>query len=105
PRADEIIACLPYLQRQIELIQPEMIVALGAHAARTLLDTTESIGQLRGRFHEYYAGLGQAPVKLMATYHPAFLLRSYSPENRRRVWEDMQKVLAELGLPIPEREK
>ena len=105
PRADEIIACLPYLQRQIELIQPEMIVALGAHAARTLLDTTESIGQLRGRFHEYYAGLGQAPVKLMAAYHPAFLLRSYSPENRRRVWEDMQKVLAELGLPIPEREK
>src|SRR3990172_4835489 len=80
PRADEIIACLPYLQRHIELIQPEMIVALGAHAARTLLDTTESIGQLRGRFHEYYAGLGQAPVKLMATYHPAFLLRSYSPE-------------------------
>lgn len=104
PRADEIIACLPHLQRQIELIQPEIIVALGAHAARTLLDTTESIGQLRGRFHEYFAGLGQVPVKLMATYHPAFLLRSYSPENRRRVWEDMQKVLTELGLPIPERQ-
>jgi len=103
PRADEIIACLPYIQKQIELIKPEMIVALGAHAARTLLDTTKSIGQLRGHFHEYYPGLGQAPVKLMATYHPAFLLRSYSPENRRRVWEDMQKVLVELGLPVPER--
>jgi len=105
PRADEIIACLPYIQKQIETVKPEMIVALGAHAARTLLDTTKSIGQLRGHFHEYYPGLGQAPVKLMATYHPAFLLRSYSPENRRRVWEDMQKVLTELGLPIPEREK
>ncbi len=105
PRADEIIACLPYLQRQIELIKPEIIVALGAHAARTLLDTTKSIGQLRGQFHEYYAGLGQMPVKLMATYHPAYLLRSYSPENRRKVWEDMQKVLTELGLPIPERSK
>lgn len=103
PRADEIIACLPYIQKQIEMIKPEMIVALGAHAARTLLDTTKSIGQLRGHFHEYYPGLGQAPVKLMATYHPAFLLRSYSPENRRRVWEDMQKVLTELGLPVPER--
>ena len=103
PRADEIIACLPYLQRQIELIRPEIIVALGAHAARTLLDTTKSIGQLRGQFHEYYAGLGQMPVKLMATYHPAYLLRSYSPENRRKVWEDMKKVLTELGLPIPER--
>jgi uracil-DNA glycosylase family 4 len=103
PRADEIIACLPYIQKQIELIEPEIIVALGAHAARTLLDNTKSIGEMRGQFHEYYAGLGQIPVKLMATYHPAYLLRSYSPENRRKVWEDMKKVLIELGLPIPEK--
>ncbi len=103
PRADEIINCLPYLQRQIEIINPEIIVALGAHAARTLLNTTKPIGQLRGQFHEYYAGLGKLPIKLMPTYHTAYLLRNYSPENRRRVWEDMKKVLTELGLPIPER--
>lgn len=102
PRPEEIISCLPYLQRQIELINPDVIVALGAHAAKTLLDTTKSIGQLRGIFHEYYAGIGHPPVKLMATYHPAYLLRSYSPDNRRRVWEDMKKVLAELGLPVPQ---
>ena len=102
PRADEIISCLPYLQRQIEIINPEIIVALGAHAARTLLNTTKSIGQLRGQFLEYYAGIGRPAIKLMATYHTAYLLRNYSPENRRRVWEDMKKVLAELGLPIPE---
>lgn len=102
PRPDEIINCLPYLQRQIEIIEPEVIVALGAHAARTLLDTTKSIGQLRGQFHEYYSGIGRPPVKLMATYHPAYLLRNYSPENRRRVWEDMKKVLAELELPVPQ---
>ncbi len=102
PRADEIISCLPYLQRQIEVIEPEIIVALGAHAARTLLNTTKSIGQLRGQFLEYYAGLGKPPIKLMATYHTAYLLRNYSQENRRRVWEDMKKVLAELGLPVPE---
>jgi len=101
PRADEIINCLPYLQRQIEIINPEIIVALGAHAARTLLNTTKPIGQLRGQFHEYYAGLGSPPIKLMATYHTAYLLRNYSQENRKRVWEDMQKVLTELGLPIP----
>lgn len=101
PRAEEIICCLPYLQKQIEIIKPEIIVALGAHAARTLLNTTKSIGQLRGQFHEYYAGLGSPPIKLMATYHTAYLLRNYSPENRRRVWEDMKKVLAELGLPVP----
>ena len=102
PAADEIISCLPYLQRQIELINPEVIVALGAHAARTLLSTNKSIGQLRGQFHEYYAGIGRPPIKLMATYHTAYLLRNYSPENRRRVWEDMKKVLAELDLPVPE---
>jgi len=103
PRADEIISCLPYLQRQIEIIDPEIIVALGAHAARTLLNTTKPIGQLRGQFHDYYAGIGKPPVKLMATYHTAYLLRNYSQENRRKVWEDMKKVLAELGLPIPNK--
>ncbi len=105
PRAEEIISCFPYLQRQIEIINPEIIVALGAPAARTLLNTNKSIGQLRGQFHEYYAGLGRAPIKLMPTYHTAYLLRNYSEENRKRVWEDMQKVLAEVGLPIPERGK
>jgi len=103
PRPEEIVSCLPYIQRQIELINPDAIVALGAHAARTLLNTNKSIGQLRGQFHEYYAGIGRPAMKLMATYHTAYLLRNYSPENRRRVWEDMKKVLAELGLPIPER--
>mgnify|MGYP001089162726 CR=1 FL=1 len=101
PRADEIICCLPYLQRQIEIIEPEIIIALGAHAAKTLLNTTKSIGQLRGQFHEYYTGIGRPPVKLMPTYHTAYLLRNYSPENRRKVWEDMKKVLAELDLAIP----
>ena len=101
PRADEIISCLPYLQRQIEIINPEIIVALGAHAARTLLNTTKSIGKLRGQFLEYYAGINRPPIKLMATYHPAYLLRNYSQDNRRRVWDDMKKVLAELDLPIP----
>ena len=101
PRADEIINCLPYLQRQIEIISPEIIVALGAHAAKTLLNTTKSIGRLRGQFLEYYTGIDRSPIKLMATYHPAYLLRNYSPDNRRKVWEDMQKVLTELGLPIP----
>jgi len=102
PRAEEIISCFPYLQRQIEIINPEIIVALGAPATRTLLNTNKSIGQLRGQFHEYYAGLGRAPIKLMPTYHTAYLLRNYSVENRQRVWEDMKKVLAELCLPIPE---
>jgi DNA polymerase len=102
PRPDEIINCFPYLQRQIEVINLEIIVALGAPAAKTLLNTNKPIGQLRGLFHEYYAGLDRPPIKLMPTYHTAYLLRNYSRQNRERVWEDMKKVLTELGLPIPE---
>lgn len=101
PRPDEIAACLPYLHDQLEIIEPEAIIALGAHAAKTLLETNKPIGQMRGRFHDYYPILGHAPIKLMPTYHPAYLLRNYSQDNRRRVWEDMKKVMEELDMPIP----
>ena len=103
PKPDEIISCLPYLQSQIELINPEVIVALGAPAAKTLLNTNKAIGKLRGQFHEYYAGLGSPTRKVMPTYHPAYLLRNYSRQSRSKVWEDMKQVLTELNLPIPER--
>ena len=102
PRPTEIISCLTFLQEQLQLINPEIIVALGAHAAKTLLETNKPIGQLRGRFHDYYPSAMAKPIKLMPTYHPAYLLRNYSRENRLRVWEDLKKVLAELQLPIPE---
>ena len=101
PRPDEICSCRPYLKRQLELIAPDVIVALGAHAARTLLETDEPIGQVRGQFFEYRFSETLPPAKLMPTYHPAFLLRSYTVDNRRRVWEDMQKVMKELGLTPP----
>ncbi len=103
PKPDEIANCWPYLKKQLEIMQPEIIVALGAHAARTLLDTKQPIGKLRGYFHEYHYSDEVPPAKLMPTYHPAYLLRNYSTDNRRRVWEDMQKVLKELGLPIPKK--
>jgi len=101
PKPDEIIACLPYLQKQLEIIEPEIIIALGAHAARTLLETNKPIGQMRGKFYDYYPILGHAPIDLMPTYHPAYLLRNYSQDNRRRVWEDLKKVLEKLDMSIP----
>lgn len=104
PKPEEVISCLPYLQRQLELINPKIIVALGAHAAKALLNTNKPIGQLRGLFHEYYAGFGRPPIKLMATFHPAYLLRNYTYESRQKVWEDMKTVLEELGLPVPQRD-
>jgi uracil-DNA glycosylase len=88
PEEDEIRRCEPYLLRQIDLIQPRLIVALGTFAAQTLLQTKQPISQLRGRFHTYHH------VKLRPTFHPAFLLRN--PERKRDVWEDMQAVQREL---------
>lgn len=101
PRPEEIISCLPFLKKQLALIRPKIIVALGAPAARTLLETNKPIGQIRGKFFDYYFEDFSPPIKLMPTFHPAYLLRNYSDDNRRKVWEDMKTVLAELGLPVP----
>ncbi len=101
PQPTEIVACIGYLQEQLEIIEPDVIVALGAHAAKTLLDSTASIGELRGKVHPYQPSPLMESIKLVATYHPAYLLRNYTKESRLRVWQDMQLVLRELGLPIP----
>ena len=82
PLPDEIAACSPFLRRQIELLRPKVIVALGTFAAQTLLDTKTPIGKLRGQMHRYYG------VPLVATYHPAALLRN--PSWKRPTWEDVQ---------------
>ena len=82
PLPDEVRACSPYLIRQIELIRPKVILALGTFAAQTLLDTKLTIGKLRGQIHRYYG------VPLIVTYHPAALLRN--PSWKRPTWEDVQ---------------
>ena len=81
PKQDEVAACLPYLERQIELIQPKLIVALGRFAAQSLLATDTPIGKLRGQVHRYRG------VPLVVTYHPAYLLRN--PLDKAKVWEDL----------------
>ena len=82
PMPDEVQACSPYLVRQIEIINPKVIVAFGTFAAQTLLNTKEAIGKLRGKIHRYYG------VPLVVTYHPAALLRN--PGWKRPTWEDVQ---------------
>jgi uracil-DNA glycosylase len=81
PAPDEVAKCTPYLLRQIELIRPRLIVAMGRFAAQTLLDTDASISSLRGRLHQY------AGVPLIVTYHPAYLLRTL--EDKAKAWEDL----------------
>lgn len=91
PEPDEVAACSPYLVRQIELLRPRVILALGTFAAQTLLQTRESIGKLRSRIH-YYHG-----VPLIVTYHPAALLRN--PGWKRPTWEDVQLARKLLDRP------
>lgn len=97
PMPSEIASCTPYLIKQIELIKPKVICALGKFAAQTLLNTDKPISRLRGNFYDYRG------IKLMPTYHPAYLLRN--PGGKKEVWEDMKKVAKELGLKIPARRK
>ena len=89
PEPDEIASCAPFLARQIDVVRPRVIVALGAFAVRTLLDTTASVGKLRGRDFEYRG------ARVVPTYHPAYLLRN--PDAKRPVWEDMKRVRTMLG--------
>ena len=95
PEPDEIEACEPFLRAQIAAIGPKVIVALGKFAAQTLLRDTTPISRLSGRWSQY------GGVKLMPTFHPAYLLRS--PDEKKKAWEDLQLVMAELGKPPPGR--
>jgi len=90
PEPDEVTSCEPFLLRQLGLIQPEVIVALGKFAAQTLLRSKVPITQLRGRWFDYQG------LRLMPTFHPAYLLRN--PGDKRLVWEDIQKVMEALGM-------
>ena len=95
PEPDEIASCRGYLEAQIELVKPEVIVALGKFAAQFLLETGEGIMRLRGTWGTHRG------IPVMPTFHPSFLLRQ--PAQKKDAWEDLLKVLAKLGLPAPAR--
>jgi DNA polymerase len=87
PQAGEVACCEPYLQRQIALIKPRLILAVGRIAAQNLLKTDEPLTRLRGRVHRY----GERQTPLIVTYHPAYLLRT--PGDKRKAWEDLQLAM------------
>ncbi len=108
PTLDEARLCAPYLFEQIAIVRPKVIVTLGLPASRLLLNSTDSMASLRGVWAEFPPPLGAIvpaprmdPVAVMPTYHPAFLLRAYTPDNRAKVWSDLQKVMVRLGLTPP----
>lgn len=97
PLPDEAAKCRGFLDRQLELAKPKYICALGSCAAQNLLNTTTSLGKLRGRFHDYRG------IPVLVTYHPAYLLPHRNPDKKKDVWEDMKMLLARMGKPIPVR--
>ncbi len=99
PKPAEMQTCLPYLRQQIDIIQPRALVALGATAMAGLLGADEPMAKLRGRWHDFHG------IPLMATYHPAYLLRNQSLTEKRKVWEDMLLVLERLEKTISEKQR
>jgi DNA polymerase len=95
PLPNEAANCREYLERQLELVRPRFLCALGSCAAHNLLNTTQPIGKLRRRFHDYRG------IPVLCTYHPAYLLPHRSPEKKKDVWEDMKMLLARMGRPVP----
>lgn len=99
PTPNEMATCLPYLAEQIEIIEPRVLVALGSTAVAGLLELSEPMGKLRGRWQSY------RETPLMITYHPSYLLRNQNNTEKRKVWEDMLLVLERLGHPISEKQR
>jgi DNA polymerase len=99
PTKLEMETCVPYLRAQLEVIKPTAMVALGATAVEGLLGPIGNIGSLRGRFLEYRG------TPLMPTYHPSYLLRNQSNTEKRKVWEDLLKVMERLEMPISEKQR
>jgi DNA polymerase len=97
PEPEEIETCSPYLLRQLDVIKPQVIVCLGAVAAKALLGVNTSMGKLRQQWFEFRS------AKLLATYHPAYCLRN--PPSKADVWKDLQLAMVELGLPLPPKKK
>lgn len=93
PLPHEAGNCREYLEKQLDLVRPKFICALGACAAQNLLNSTLAIGRLRGRFHDYNG------IPVLCTYHPAYLLRN--PGAKKDVWDDMKKLLARMGRAVP----
>jgi DNA polymerase len=99
PAPDEVATCTPFLERQIEIIRPKVIVTLGRPALQFILGKKISISRMRGQW------LSWRGTRLMPTFHPAYILRNYTRETREAVWSDLQQVMKELGMKIPARGK
>jgi DNA polymerase len=96
PTEEEVLNCREYFERQFETLQPEFICCLGATAVRALLQRNQPLGRLRGQWFDYRG------ARVLVTYHPSYLLRN--PPAKKDAWEDLQILMAAMGLPVPARD-
>ena len=101
PTEEEMRYCLPYLRAQIEVVNPDLLVALGSTAAQGLLGfgSFKALGEVRGQWREF------AGKPLMITYHPSYILRNQSNRSKRMIWEDLLKVMERVAMPISDRQR
>lgn len=104
PNPQEIQCCWDYLVRQLQIIRPKVIITLGNPATKGLLNTKIGITRLRGQWQSLPdIGAGLEGIPVMPTFHPSYVLRQYTPDNRRNVWSDLQQVMGKLGLKAPKK--
>ena len=101
PNEEEMRYCLPYLRAQIEVVNPDLLVALGSTAAQGLLGfgSFKTLGEIRGQWREF------AGKPLMVTYHPSYILRNQSNRSKRMIWEDLLKVMERAALPVSDKQR
>lgn len=100
PAPDEVATCTPYLERQLEIVRPQVIVTLGRPAASYMLGNPKlTMGSVRGRWHAWRG------IRLMPTFHPSYVLRTYTEETRKAVWSDLKQVMEAVGVTAPSRGK
>lgn len=99
PTAEELAACMPFIHREVEIVQPKVIIALGGTAAQVLLGSEDSVGGMRGSFHQF------AGIPLRVTYHPSYILHNEATSEKRKLWEDMLSVMELLGMGISEKQR
>ncbi len=99
PTKEEMAACMPFIEQEVKIVQPKVIIALGGTAAHALLDCDLAVARMRGSFHEYQG------IPLRVTYHPSYILHNEATSEKRKLWEDMLEVMGLLGMPVSDKQK
>jgi len=99
PTKDETASCMPFIEQEVSIVQPKVIIALGGTAAHALLGCDLAVAKMRGSFHTFHG------IALRVTYHPSYILHNEATSEKRKLWEDMLEVMGFLGMPVSDKQK